>query len=314
MAMTFTNLINRGLDLYREGRFQEGYHLMTEHADHVPRNEAQMYDFRASLACRAGWPELGLKLLTEAVMDKGCWYAQGYLTDDEDIRPAAQLPGFQGLKEACARREAEARRNVKREALMVRSEHDERRPLIIVLHGNMQNAIIAQEDWLGAEGEYDLVFLQSTQITFSEAYVWDDLGQATVDLRAYLDDLRGNGHLDRREIVLAGFSAGARAALWAVLHGLIEPKALFLVGPWLPDIEEVAHRLTSFNGDLPGTCIVCGTKDEECLPGAKGLHVSLVETGVATSLQEVEDLDHDYPPDFGEGVGQLVRSVLHPRY
>jgi predicted esterase len=312
MAMTFTYLINRGLDLYREGRFQEGYHLMTEHADHMPRNDAQMYDFRASLACRAGWPEVGLRLLTEAVMDKGCWYAQGYLSDDDDIRPATQLPGFQELKDVCAIREAEARRNVRREALMVNSEQDERLPLIIVLHGNMQNTAIAQEDWLGAEREYDLVFLQSTQLSFSDAYEWDDLDKSLADLGDYLEELRGKGHLDRREVILAGFSAGARVALWAVFNGLIKPQAMVLVGPWLPEISEWSDRVITLGGNLPVTCIVCGSRDEDCLPGARALHTALVDAHVPTVMEEVEGLDHDYPPGFGEGVGRMVRSVQTP--
>jgi predicted esterase len=310
---TYTNLLNEVLRLYHAGKFWEGYELITENADRIPRNDAQLYDFRASLACRAGRPELALELLTEAVMDKGCWYTQEYLTGDDDIRPAAQLPGFQSLMEVCADRERKAREESASDLAMVRGTGAGRLPLIIVLHGNMQNLPICQEDWLGAEGQgFDLAFVRSSQLAFSGAYVWNDLGIGARDLKHQLGRLREMGELDDRKVIIAGFSAGARMALHAVLTGLVKADGMVLVGPWLPEMGEWTTDVQRLGARMPGAYIVCGTKDEECLPGAKLLADTLELAGRPGRLYMPQGVGHDYPEGFAATLREAVSSITDP--
>lgn len=298
-GMTFTNLINKGMGLYREGKFWEGYLLMTAHADHVPRNDAQVYDFRASLACRAGHPELGRALLEEAVFEKGCWYTSKYLLEDEDIKPATELPGFQRLLDVCAEREREAKATAKSELFLVRGkEAGERKPLIIMLHGNMQNAAIAQEDWSAAtEAGYDMAFVQSSQISFYEAFVWDDIEAGVKDLKAAYGSLKAKGELEDRDVILAGFSAGARLALYALLNDIVDVKGSILVGPWLPEIEEWLPQVAALSGK--GIFTLIGDQDIECLSGAKRLADALDCAQHPNLLHISKGIGHDYPEDFG---------------
>ena len=307
---TFTNILNTGLQMYRSERFWDAYLFMTEHADHVPRNEAQMYDFRASLACRSGRPELGLRLLNEAVLDKGCWYGQEYLFKDEDIRPARELTGFPTLVEVCAEREVQARSQSTSDLVLVKGEDGARNPLIVVLHGNMQNIPIAREDWRGAD--LDLAFIQSSQITFSDAYVWNDLDQGVEDMCSRWKELGSSGEMDGRKVVIAGFSAGARMALHLVLNGLVKVDAMILVGPWLPEMEEWGHLIREAGERMPGAHIVIGDRDEECLPMAMALYNELRSAKVPTNIRIIEGIDHDYPPGFGAGVLENVKQVMRP--
>lgn len=308
---TYTNLLNDGLKFYQAGRFWEGYEMITENAGRIPRNDAQLYDFRASLACRAGHPELALELLTEAVMEKGCWYTQEYLGGDEDIRPAAQLPGFQRLMELCADRERKAREESAGELVMVRGVGSgERLPLIIVLHGNMQNLPICQEDWRGAEEQgFDLAFIRSSQLAFSDAYVWNDLEAGARDLGQQLRRLRDRGELDDRTIIMAGFSAGARLALRAAMTGLIEADGMVLVGPWLPEIDAWTSDIQRLGGRMPGAYIICGDQDEECLPGARMLADTLEVAGRPGRLYMPPGLGHDYPEGFAATLREAVASI-----
>jgi pimeloyl-ACP methyl ester carboxylesterase len=298
-GMTFTNLINKAMGLYREGKFWEGYLLMTAHADRVPRNDAQVYDFRASLACRAGRPELGRALLEEAVFEKGCWYTSKYLLKDEDIKPATELPGFQRLVDVCAEREREAKAAARSELVILKGKGtEERKPLILMLHGNMQNAAIAQEDWSAAlEAGYEVAFVQSSQIAFYEAFVWDDIDTGVKDLKAAYGSLRAQGELEGREVVLAGFSAGARLALYALLNGLVDVKGAILVGPWLPEVEDWLPQVAALSGK--GIFTLIGDQDTECLSGAKRLADALDCAQLPNLLHISKGIGHDYPEDFG---------------
>ncbi|MBI0583977.1 MAG: hypothetical protein ISF22_07095 [Methanomassiliicoccus sp.] len=309
--VTFTNLLNKGLDLYHQGRFEEAYQLMTENAGHVPRNDAQVYDFRASLACRAGRPDHCLELLTEAVMDKGCWYSQEYLTEDDDIRPAAALPGFARLLDVCAERERQARDECVSDVLHARrGARDVRSPLIIVLHGNAQNAHIAQEDWGAGEHELDMAFVRSSQIIFSDAYVWTDLDRGTADLKEQVGKLRGSGELEGREVIIAGFSAGARLALHAVLNDHVRADGMVLVGPWLPEIDDWLDPILRAKDRVRGARIICGDRDEDCLPGSRKLHEALDRAGVPSLLRTVGGMGHDFPDDFTVTLPSLIRGLL----
>lgn len=309
-AMTFTNLINKALDLFRESKYWEAYQMMTENADHHPRIESQVYDFRASTACRAGRVDLGRQLLEEAVFTKGLWYTQEYLCNDQDIHPATEYPGFQRILEVCAEREKAARAKTEMKLFLVRGKGSAgKKPLIIMLHGNGQNAAIAGEDWSAAtEAGYDIAFVQSSQISSDDSYVWNDIVKGAEDLKTAYERLRDQGEFGGREVIMAGFSAGARLALHALLNDLVDAKGAILVGPWLPEIEEWMPRILDLRGK--GVYILIGEKDIECLPGAKKLADTLDREQQVNLLHIAKGLGHDYPEDFGDLLSIAVKVAM----
>ena len=60
--------------LYREGRLADAYDLITSAGELKAGNSAQMLNFGYSIARRLGDRELALKLMREAIVDKGYWY------------------------------------------------------------------------------------------------------------------------------------------------------------------------------------------------------------------------------------------------
>ena len=55
--------------------------------DTVEGNQAQLYNFLYTLACKSGQPEKAIELLKEAVYEKDYWYADQYLREDDDLDP-----------------------------------------------------------------------------------------------------------------------------------------------------------------------------------------------------------------------------------
>jgi predicted esterase len=309
---TYTNLTNRALELYRQERFWEAYQLVTSHMGRMPDCQAHLYDFRCSLACRAGKADIGMDVLREAVLEKGYWYGKKYLLEDQDMASLREHPGFSRIVELCERREREAKAGSRSELVTVRSE-DRRacdRPLIVVLHGNMQNASIAREDWSSMMGTgYDLAFVQSSQVTFSGGYVWNDLETGKRDLLAQWQALRSRGTLDGREAIIAGFSAGSRLSLFSVLNDLIKVRGMVLVGPWLPELQEWKGRIPELRSKVAWTYAMCGENDPECLPMARGLAELLEAAGAPSELRTIPGLDHDYPSDFGAKLIEFMAKM-----
>ena len=214
--------------------------------------------------------------------------------------------------EVCAEREHKAREESVSDLAVVRSKgNEERLPLIIVLHGNMQNLPICQEDWRGAEWQgFDLAFVRSSQLTFSDAFVWTDLEVGARDLGEQLRVLKDRGELDDRKVIMAGFSAGARMALHAVMTGMVKADGMVLVGPWLPEMDKWSAAIKKMGDHMPGAHIICGDQDADCLPGAKLLADTLGLMGRPCQMRVPAGLAHEYPDDFVPTLRTAIEAVI----
>ncbi len=308
-ALTYNKLINSGLQLYRHGRFEESYDLLTKNMDRVNGNKAQILNFRYCSACRMGRPDLALDLLRESIVDRGYWYSYDYLLSDDDLKPLRNNSEFQALASLCKEREEQAKAASKTELKTVRQPSSDGQGLLIALHGNGENVEIAEGCWSSAlRCGYDVALVQSSQITFTAGYEWSDLDRGIKDLRQQIRLLKRTYAIDDWS-VLGGFSAGARIALASVLRKEIRPRRLILVGPWLPDLDLWTDDVIRL-GELEGfTCnVVCGTEDTDCFAHAKRVSELLDEGGVKHTLRIVDGMAHDFPDDFDSYLAELLRG------
>ncbi|HVO78189.1 MAG TPA: hypothetical protein VMS79_04905 [Methanomassiliicoccales archaeon] len=307
--LTYNKLIYSALELYRKGRFEESYDLLTENMDRVGGNKAQIFNFRYCSACRMGRPDLALDLLMESVEDRGYWYSYDYLLSDDDLAPLRNNPDFQALASVCRERESKAKSAAKTELRILRQTGGGERGLLIALHGNGENFEIAEGAWTSALGcGFDVALVQSSQITFTEGYEWSDLDRGIKDLRQQIRLLKRTYDLDRSSVV-CGFSAGARIALASMLRKEIVPRKLVLVGPWLPDLDFWTDNIVDLGQLERFSCdVVCGTDDTDCFSHAKRLSELLDEGGVRHTLRLVDGLAHDFPDDFDEYLVKLLRT------
>lgn len=169
----------------------------------------------------------------------------------------------------------------------------------MVLHGNEQNISVNERYWNSStRAGHLLALLQSSQISFSGGYYWNKVIKGVGELKEHWMALIQSRVVDQERMVIGGFSAGARVALFSVLKGMIKPKAALFVTPWLPEVE---HWEPLMNGSgLKGVDfhIICGKDDPDCFQHSKEISRMLDKRGLVNHLMFIEGLGHDYPDDF----------------
>jgi predicted esterase len=312
VAKTYFELINQAMRLDREGRSSEAYDLITESGKRIVGNPAQILNFRYCIASKLGDKELAFKLMREAIVDRGYWYGYDYLFEDDDLKPLRDSPEFQSLAEICRGREVEAKKNSRPSLKIVRKEgSDPEQPrLLMALHGNGDSVAIIEDYWLPCMRQgYSLAFPQSSQITFWGGYTWADLDKGRRELSQHLGSIQSDIPVEPMDMVVAGFSGGARLALLAVMKGDIAPGGLILVAPWLPEIDRWGEEIITIGEKGIKLWIFCGDQDRDCLDGARKLGSILKKAGAQVHLDIIQNLDHDFPEDFEARLSKALKEL-----
>jgi predicted esterase len=311
--ITYNQLLNQTLDLYRIEHYKEAYDFIAEQGPLVGGNQAQIYNFRYSIACKAGLFDLAMADFEEAVEKLGFWYSYNYLITDEDLIDLRQNLRFKELAEICKKRKQVAHLNVAPVLKIIqpskKNNLDELGSpgLLVALHGNQENAEIAEPYWASVIDQgYVLALPQSSQIEFSDAYDWDDIEKGAGELKQHMDNIMTTQVVDPNNIIIGTFSAGAGAALYAILHDMIQVKSLIFVAPWLPEIDTWAPLLDVLKTKNITCHIICGDLDEDCLESSQSFVKLLKKRQVPYTLKLIENLDHDFPKSFDQDLAQLI--------
>ncbi|QHE52854.1 alpha/beta hydrolase [Pontibacillus sp. HMF3514] len=311
--LTYTKLLNETLEKYVESGVEEAYQFITQHADEIKGDHAQIYNFKYSLAAASGREEEALAIMKEAIIEKGHWYSYEYLKEDEDLNSLRKYDDFQYMLDLCKKREEEAKEKAKPEMdVMMPSANEEGHPLLIALHGNQENNRRTEENWHTAPSHgYVLAMPQSSQIEFSGGYSWDDIEKGTQELEAHYEELKQHGSINEGQLILGGFSAGARVALHTILKGDLPVKGFVFVGPWLPDIDELADNLEYLAEQGIEGYVICGDQDQDCLEDTNRFVEILKEKNVQHTYKVIEGLDHDYPENFNTILENALEDVIN---
>ena len=303
--LSYTRLLNDSLKLYLDDKYIEAYKYLTDNAGSVTGNMAQIYNFRYSFACKAGKIDLAMEIFREAIVDLGFWYSYEYLIDDDDLEPLHKFDDFEKLCLICKEREIEAKQKSKPEVKTILSNTKERNndDTVIALHGDEENMDITEPYYAKAiELGYNVILPQSSQIGFSQGYFWTDLGISSTEIQAHSKMANG-------EIVLSGFSAGARSALHLVLCDYVKVKGLILISPWLPELEEWSSKIEKIKNLNTKLYIICGNKDDDCYEESVRLHVLLDSFNIEHKLKIIDGQDHDYPENFDQELERALKYI-----
>lgn len=313
-SMTYTGLINATIDLYLKGDYREAYDCITENSKKVKGNEAQIYNFRYCIASKAGLHELAMDIMKEAVVKKGYWYSYSYLIEDEDLKPLNKYNEFYELANICRDRETKAKANSMPDIKILKPDNimeHRKYPLLLALHGNEENILITEDYWEPCTiNGYVLALPQSSQIGFSEAYFWNDVEKASEELSDHYNKIFSTCCIDSDNVVIGGFSAGARAALHAILNDRIKVKGFIFVGPWLPEIDEWEHLLDKLKTMGTKAYVICGERDSDCLEDTEKFVDMLEKRNVPNIFKVISELGHDYPDNFDEILKDALEFII----
>ncbi|MFZ3578362.1 alpha/beta hydrolase [Virgibacillus sp. DJP39] len=305
--MSYAGLLNQTLDIYEKEGSLTAYKYITDNATKVCGNTAQLFNFRYSLASASGLEVEALNLMREAIIENGYWYEYDYLMADEDLISLRKYDEFDELVNICKEREVLAKTLAKPELKVINSKRTSSDLVIVAIHGDQENIEITEEYWPSIGNK--LVLPQSSQIEFSNAYVWDDVDIGANELKVHVEQ---EGHMksNQSSLIIGGFSAGCRVALKAILTKKVEAvDGLIFMAPWLPEIDEYEELIHHLKGIK--VYVLCGDQDNDSLDCTKRFVEILATNNIAYSFKVIKDLSHEYPDDFNLYIEQGIDFISH---
>ncbi|GLV66083.1 alpha/beta hydrolase [Bacillus mycoides] len=305
-SMTYIQLLNETLDCYAKKGSFEAYSYIMEHAKGVVGNEAQIYNFKYALASAAGLEEEALHLMKKAIIENEFWYGSEYLISDDDLKPLHKFEEFHRMVQLCKEREELAKKSEQADLKYKYSKQNEN--LLITLHGDQENIQIIEPYWNSVmEQGFMLALPQSSQIQFSDGYVWDSIERGREELKEHYNKIKVNKTFGN--IIIGGFSAGARVALHSMLQGEIEVNGFIFVAPWLPEMEEWEEMIGILHDKSIKGYIICGDQDEDCFECTQQFVKLLKDKNIEHKYKVVPNLNHDYPENFDELLKEAIEYI-----
>ncbi|MFK4307127.1 putative esterase [Bacillus sp. RC242] len=305
-SMTYIKLLNETLHCYANKGSFEAYSYIMNNAKDVMGNEAQIYNFKYALASAAGLEEEALHLMKKAIIENGFWYGSEYLISDDDLKPLHKFEEFHRMVQLCKEREELAKKSEQADVKYKYSKQTEN--LLITLHGDQENIQIIEPYWNSVmEQGFMLALPQSSQIQFSDGYVWDNIERGRDELKGHYNKIKVNKTFGN--IIIGGFSAGARVALHSMLQGEIEVNGFIFVAPWLPEMEEWEEMIGILHDKSIKGYIICGDQDEDCFEGTQQFVTLLKDKNIEHKYKVVPNLNHDYPHNFDELLKEAIEYI-----
>ncbi len=305
-SMTYIQLLNETLHCYASKGSLEAYTYIMEHAKGIVGNEAQIYNFKYALASAAGLEEEAMHVMKEAIIEKGFWYGNEYLISDDDLKPLHKFEEFHQMVQLCKEREELAKKTERADVKYIDSKKKEK--LFIAMHGDQENIAIVEPYWKSVlDQDYTLALPQSSQIQFSDGFVWDDIQRGKEELKEhyvkFIENHRGES------VIIGGFSAGARVALYTILHKDIDVDGFIFMAPWLPEIDEWNELLEVLQDKNIKGYVVCGDQDEDCFECTQQFVQVLKDKNIEHEFKVVPNLKHDYPIYFDELLKEAIKYI-----
>ncbi|HDR8182976.1 TPA: alpha/beta hydrolase [Bacillus thuringiensis] len=305
-SMTYIQLLNETLHRYANKGSLEAYAYIMEHAKGIVGNKAQIYNFKYALASAAGLEEEALQLMKEAIIDNGFWYGNEYLISDDDLKPLHKFEEFHKMVQLCKEREELAKKTERADVKYLDSNKEGKG--FIAMHGDQENIEIIEPYWKSVlTQDYTLALPQSSQIQFSDAFVWDDIHRGKEELKEHYVTFIENHTVE--SVIIGGFSAGARVALYTILQKNIDVDGFIFMAPWLPEIEEWHELLEVLQDKNIKGYIVCGDQDEDCFECTQQFVQLLKDRNIEHKYKVVPNLNHDYPNHFDELLKEAIEYI-----
>ena len=298
---SFTDLYADVVRRRASGDAEGAIALLRDNLKTFPLHRGVVHLVLAELLADEGRAKEAIEILSQA-FTAGCRFKATWLNENRHFASLATDPRFGRVVARLAER-YEADAAAARPDLLIRAPAGEPgpdgRPLLVALHGNNSNARETARQWSSAVAAgWVLAVPQSSEIgTSPDAYTWNDRASAKREIDAHIARAGELHHIDRRRIVLAGFSMGGLQAIALPLAGGAAACGVLPVAAWLPDVAEFTALAASGDARLLPMYIVVGDQDPS-LAGATQLAALLESHGVRVTLDVRAGMGHQYPADM----------------
>jgi predicted esterase len=299
--------------LYGERRYSDALTLARDASGRFPDRRATTSFWTACLLSLMGEHDDAVAALADGI-ERGEWWSEGRLRGDPDLAPLQGRADFDAVVDAARRGQAA---NPSRPALQVLRPSTQPRGFVIALHGAAGTIESAAAHWQHATGlGYAMGIPLSSQRSTSDDDVrgWDDVDLAAHEVADARDRLARQLKLDPESAIFAGFSQGGRRVVeWALTGAPLDVRRFIGVASGVDHIrfEDVERQVSSAAQRGIRAAFVVGEEDW-VLESVKPFHKALRAAGIASRLDVVPGVGHDYPTDFRSRLPALLAWVDVP--
>lgn len=305
--LTFRELTDNLMRLYDQHDYADALAMVEEKAGAFPEQIARTTFWKMCLLSLGNRPEDVMSVFRQG-LDSGLWWAERQFSDP-DLDAVRELPEFKALAEESNQKCLEAQPHIGHDrAILVPDNVTDELPLLIVLHGRNGDKNYNLEQWNVARQRGWLVLsVQSRQAIYPGSYCWDDNDKGLEDILFHFEEIVNMYKIDRKRIVIAGFSQGSGMAIYAALSGKVGTYGFLGVGTFIaePDsLNSMASQAQSVRGYF-----VTGEKDHT-LDKVQAIQKILRENHIQYTEEIFPDLGHEFPPDFEKTFDKAINFIF----
>lgn len=300
--MTEIKLLDATLELIDDNGTSKAYEYLMSNLDREAEWSSQVYNYLYCLAATSGNLDEAINWLKEAIEDKGMWY-RPEVFEDSDLDTIRNHSDFNPCVEISNSRYEVALKRTKTQFTWKEKTEDN---LLVILHGNQQNNEISRGFWSELIlPNYQIEYLQSSEIDSFQLFRWNDAGTGPAQLRDALSKVEG---MQYNSAVLSGFSAGCNTILRAITSNGINCSRVILFSPWMPIVESMCDAvIMTLKEKGIQMVLICGVLDEDCMPQCRLFEERAKALGYEYIQNYIEGMSHEYPVDLVERVQQYIQ-------
>jgi len=304
----FNKLTNNLMDLYEAGEYAAALELVRKNELSFPDMSARTTFWKMCLLSLEGRRKDSLTTFRQG-LDDGLWWAESQFTD-ADLDPLRDLPEFKNLVVESVQRWEQERTKIKPEHVLIVPDapHSDTYPLLIALHGRRGDKQSNLEHWeMAKQDGWAILSPQSTQPLFPGSYCWDDPLTGVQDILFHLENALGAHKIDRKRIVIGGFSQGSGMAIYTALHQEVGIHGFIGVGTAWNNLDSVVHLA---KGVENLRCYFISGKNDFTLGRSREIQAVLEANGIACKEEFHPELGHEFPADFEKSFTRAVDFIF----
>ncbi len=308
----YQNLQDQVFRLYADRKLEDALKAALQAEEKFPEKQERTSYWVACLYSLLGQSENAIRTLQNAT-DKGCWWSEQSLIDDNDLVTLRDKAGFKDLLAKCKekRRLAESK---SQPDLLVETPPGyspyRPTPAIVALHPRGGNARDFANHWRPAlKAGLILVLPQSSQPYSSQSFSWDSLKRSEKDLVRTYWRARASCSMDPAKVVLAGFSQGGERAISMALRQIVPCNGFVVVAPSIRNPDNLTPWVETASAREMRGYIFSGEKDF-AYSNTKRFSEDAEKKGMSCMFHTETKLGHEFPQDFRAKLASAISFVL----
>lgn len=183
-------------------------------------------------------------------------------------------------------------------------------PVLLIFHGGGSNLERLKKHWHHRELEnnYLRIYVQNYLHYDSETYGWRTGDERAFKKLAYLfSEVEKTYHLDQRQILVAGMSAGGTFAIDVAVRQVLPIRGFLTFCPGMPGILGAEHPQEP--GDLSIKGFIISGEHDYYLKKQQQMLKLFKKKGIPCKQAIIKDVGHEYPPNEATWIGEALKFL-----